>query len=86
MSLKDFFKEIDLEVGAVLSSDFQIEVTETDYVPSFDDPNITYDDLDNKLKKCKRLESCVLYVDMRDSTKISAAKRPADLLKFILHL
>jgi class 3 adenylate cyclase len=81
MSLKDFFKEIDLEVGAVLSSDFQIEVTETNEVPSFDDPNITYDHLDNKVKKCKRLESCVLYVDMRDSTKISAAKRPATLAK-----
>ncbi len=81
MSLKDFFKEIDLEVGAVVSNDFQIEVTETDYVPSFDDPNITYDNLDNKVKKCKRLESCVLYVDMRDSTKISAAKRPATLAK-----
>lgn len=81
MSIKDFFKEINLEVDTVISSNFKIEVIETDTVPDFDDPNITYDDLDSKVKKCKSLESCVLYVDMRDSTKISAAKRPATLSK-----
>ncbi len=81
MNLESFFSLIDSQVDVVLSSDFEIQVFETDYVPNFDDPKITYDDLEQKIKKCKRLESCVLYVDMRDSTKISASKRPQTLAK-----
>ena len=81
MSLKEFLEEIDAQVAAVVASDFEVEITETRFVPNFDYPNITYDNLDNQLKKCKRLESCVLYVDMRDSSKISAEKRPKTLAK-----
>jgi adenylate cyclase len=81
MSLKDFLIDIDNQVENVLSSDFQIQIIDTEYVPTFNDSDITYDNLDQKVKKCKRLESCVLYVDMRDSTQISADKRPATLAK-----
>lgn len=81
MGLKEFFQNIDDEVATVLSSDFEIEIFETKFVPNFNDSNITFDNLDTKKKKCKRLESCVLYVDMRDSAKISAAKRPHTLAR-----
>lgn len=64
-----------------MDSAFEIEIIETSVVPSFDDPNITYDNLDTQKKKCKLLESCVLYVDIRDSAKISAAKQPRTLAK-----
>jgi class 3 adenylate cyclase len=81
LALKDFLQTLDDEVATVLDSSFEIEVIETAYVPSFDDPNITYDNLDTQKKKCKLLESCVLYVDIRDSAKISAAKQPKTLAK-----
>lgn len=81
MSLKDFFIDIDDEVKTVVSSNFEIEIIDTKYVPSFDDSNITFDNLDKKIKKCKRLQSCVLYVDMRDSTQISASKKTKTLAK-----
>lgn len=81
MTIKDLLLELDAEVKTIVSSDFQIEVTETDYVPSFDDPNITYDNLDSNRKKCKLLESCVLYVDIRGSAQISASKQPKTLAK-----
>lgn len=81
MSIKELLEEIDAEVRLAVSSDFQIEIIETDFVPSFDDSNITYYNAQTKIKKAKRLESCVLYVDMRDSTQISANKRPASLAK-----
>lgn len=81
MALKDYFAEINDEVKQVLASDFEVDVFETNSVPNFDDSNITYDNLDTKYKKCKLLESCVLYVDMRDSMKISASKRPMTLSK-----
>lgn len=81
MSLKDFFETIDDQVSTVLDSDFDIEVTDTKFVPNFNDPNITYDNLDTKKIKCKRLESCVLYVDIRNSVQLSASKRPHTLAK-----
>ncbi|EKK9988624.1 adenylate/guanylate cyclase domain-containing protein [Vibrio cholerae] len=81
MSLVDFLKELDESVKTVNSSDFDVEIVETDYVPSFSDSSITYDNHDTKKKKCKRLESCVLYVDIRNSAKISASKRPQTLAK-----
>lgn len=81
MALKDFFKEIDDQVTTVLDSSFEIEIIDTKLVPNFDDPSITFDNLDTKKKKCKRLESCVLYVDIRDSVKFSASKQPKTLAK-----
>jgi len=81
VSLEDFFKDIDEEVKTVNSSEFEVEIVETSYVPSFSDPNITYDNLDTNKKKCKRLESCVLYVDIRGSAQISAERQPKTLAK-----
>jgi len=81
VALEDFLKEIDDEVSVVNSSDFEVEIIETSFVPSFSDPNITYDNLDTQKTKCKRLESCVLYVDIRGSAKISAEKHPKTLAK-----
>lgn len=51
MPLIDFLRELDEEVQAVNSSDFEVEIIETNFVPSFSDPNITYDNLDTKKKK-----------------------------------
>jgi adenylate cyclase len=81
VALRDFLKALDNEVSTVLDSSFEIEIIETKFVPNFDDPNITFDNLDTKKKKCKRLESCVLYVDIRDSVKLSAEKQPKTLAK-----
>lgn len=81
MRLKEFLKDIDDSVSTVNSSDFDIEIIDTKFVPSYNDSGITFDNLDSKKKKCKRLESCVLYVDIRNSAKISASKRPKTLAK-----
>ncbi len=81
MSLVDFFKLINDEVKTVVASDFKIEVVETDYVPNFDDSSITFDNLDEKVKRCKLLESCVLYVDIRNSASISVSKQPHTLAR-----
>lgn len=81
MALKNFLKDLDDSVKVVTSSDFEVEIIETEFVPSFSDASITYDNLDTKKKKCKRLESCVLYVDIRSSAKISAERQPKTLAK-----
>jgi adenylate cyclase len=81
MTLMDFFETIDKEVKNTVSSDFDIEITDTKLVPNFNDSYLTFDNSDNKKKKCKRLESCVLYVDIRNSVQISASKQPKTLAK-----
>ena len=81
MTVKDFLEVINDEVRTVVSSDFEIEVVETDFVPNFNDSSITFDNLDTKTKRCKLLESCVLYVDIRNSARISAARQPQTLAK-----
>lgn len=81
MTLKSFLEELDDEVAVVMATDFEIEIIETKFVPNFDDPNITYHNLDTKRKKCKLLESCVLYVDIRGSAQISASSKPKTLAK-----
>lgn len=81
MALKEFIEELDEEIRTVNSPGFEVEIIETNFVPSFSDPNITYDNLDTNKKKCKRLESCVLYIDIRNSAKISAERRPHTLAK-----
>ncbi len=81
MALKEFLIDIDAEIAVIQSTDFEIDVIETKYVPNFDDQDITYDNLDTNKKKCKLLESCVLYVDIRDSAKVSASSKPKTLAK-----
>lgn len=81
MSLEDFFRDLDDEISTVLGSGFEIEIIDTKLVPTFDDPCITYDNLDSGKKKCKRLESCILFVDIRNSVKLSAEKQPKTLAK-----
>ena len=75
MALEDFLKETNDAVKTVLNSSFEIEVYDTKTVPRFDDSLITFDNLDESKKKCKRLESCVLYVDIRNSAAISSERQ-----------
>jgi adenylate cyclase len=81
MGMKEFLADIDGSVAAVLGSNFDVEVVSTQYVPKFSDSNLTYDNLDARTKKCKLLESCVLYIDIRDSAALSTEKRPRTLAK-----
>lgn len=81
MGLKEFLSEINSELESIVASDFGIEITDTDFVPNVDDPGITYDDVDNKIKKCKRIESCVLYIDIRKSTNLNVIHKPVTLTR-----
>lgn len=81
MALIDFLRQVDSDIETVLSDDFDIEITRTRYVPTFDDPGITYDNLTDGKKKVKLLESCVLYVDIRNSASISVSSEPERLAR-----
>src|SRR4051794_2720866 len=72
MLLRELRDSIQEETQALVSDNFSPIVTETQVVPAIDDPDITYPNLVTNIQQVKLLESCVLYVDLRESTRISS--------------
>ena len=81
MAIKDILEALDDEVSIIHSSDFDIEITETNYVPTDSDSNLTFENFDSKYKKVKTIETCVLYVDIRKSTKLNLQHYPKTMAK-----
>ncbi len=81
MSLKSFLKSIKSDVSSIASTDFSIEIGRAKILPSADDQGLTFSDFDRKIKKCKLFKTCVLYIDLRNSTTISISHRPKTLAK-----
>ncbi|WP_425080378.1 adenylate/guanylate cyclase domain-containing protein [Ruegeria arenilitoris] len=81
MSLRTFRDEISEEVSSIFSSDFTVEVVETDFVPKPGDAKITFPNTDAKKLSCKLIETCVLYIDIRKSTELNLSHRRATVAK-----
>lgn len=81
MSLIDFKNEIENDVTSCVSSEMKVIITETNFVPTVDDSAITNPNFETKEQKCKLIETCILYVDMRASTDISNSHRRTTLSK-----
>ena len=78
----DAFRDsIDDEVRTILGGDFEVIIGESDTVPSVGDSGLTYPNLDSGKQKCKLLESCILHVDIRDSTDIGERHRRENLVR-----
>jgi len=71
MSVKSIINEIEADIQDVINTEF--EYSDTVNVPSANDPSLSYER--NKLKKGKRLETCVLYVDIRNSVVLNESHR-----------
>jgi class 3 adenylate cyclase len=71
MGLKEFKASITTEIDAITSSSFVHEITKTTFVPTVDDPAITFPNPATKTQKSKLLSTAVLFVDMRGSTGMS---------------
>lgn len=80
-SLSDLKTELTEEVKAIIDSKFEISITETDTVPDIDDSAITYPNLVTKEQKCKLIETCVLYIDIRNSTELNNVHQRPTLAK-----
>ncbi len=81
LSIENLLNSLDEEIGIIHSSDFKIEITETKYVPHFDDSNLTYENFDTKKKKVKTIETCVLFIDIRKSTSLNLKHHPQTMAK-----
>jgi hypothetical protein len=81
MAIKEFLLEVNDETKAIISDNFKMELTSAFTSPSVDDQGITFEDFDNKNKKAKIIETCVLHIDLRQSTKLNIEQSPLDLAK-----
>jgi adenylate cyclase len=75
-----FRTELDNDLRSILDGAFRVTISSTNTVPSVDDPALTYPNLDTGEQRCKLLESCILHVDIRDSTAIGAKHRRETLV------
>ena len=71
----------DADFRSLLSPGFDVEVTETKFVPEPDDSALTFANAREERIRCKLIRTCVLYVDMRNSTSLSAHTNPIHLAK-----
>lgn len=71
MSVKPIIDEISLDVQDVINTEFVY--TRTAIVPKRDDPGLSYER--TKEKKGKIMETCVLYVDIRNSVVLNESHR-----------
>jgi adenylate cyclase len=69
--LKDVLLEVNDETKVINSTNFNIDVTRAVCLPSLDDSDITFEIFDNMTKRAKVVATCVLYVDIRKSTRLN---------------
>jgi class 3 adenylate cyclase len=81
MTIASFKDDIADEIAALLDAGFSVEVSKTNTVPHSNDPAITFPNLDTKVLKCKLIETCVLYIDIRRSTTLNLQHRAGTVAK-----
>jgi adenylate cyclase len=81
MALEAFYDDVDAEIQAILATDFNIVISETNYVPAVDDSAITHPNLVTGEQRCKLIETCILHVDIRKSTALNFSHQRATLSK-----
>lgn len=73
MSILRIFSDSVGYICKIISAQFSVLVTKTDLVPSIEDPALTFANLNEEYLRTKEIETCVLYIDVRDSTKLNQA-------------
>lgn len=79
MLMSELAQSIRDETQGFMSSNFVPLIDNTETVPTLDSPQITYPNLIKGLQGVQTLKSCVLYVDLRESTRLSAELDSWDL-------
>lgn len=77
MSVKSVLQDVAVEIQDILSTDFQFSVSATNDVPGFDDQGLTFGT--GQIKRAKKLETCVLFIDIRNSTQLNLRHQPITL-------
>lgn len=81
MEFIELKEELNEEISAIHSSDFELEISESTMVPNHSDSQLTYSNFDSKIKKVKRVKTSILFIDIRKSTEISLKNSPETMAK-----
>lgn len=81
MGLKELLIEVNEETNVINSPSFDIISRDARSLPSLDDCDLTFADFDTKSKKVKVIDTCVLYIDIRQSTKLNFEHQRPTLVK-----
>jgi len=81
MGLKEILLEINDETSVINSPTFDIISRDARILPSLDDSDLTFANFDTNSKKVKMIETCVLYIDIRRSTKLNFEHQRPTLVK-----
>ncbi|MBO0947270.1 adenylate/guanylate cyclase domain-containing protein [Fibrella forsythiae] len=79
MSVRNILASISQEIDDIFSYGFNINVSSTTSVPSFDDPVLTFES--GKQKQAKEVTTCVLFIDIRNSTQLNLKYDAKELAK-----
>jgi adenylate cyclase len=71
MGLEATLQEISDDVRDVINTQFEFTTTDAINVPHYSDTNLTFEN--GKTKKGKRISTCVLYIDVRNSVALNKA-------------
>ncbi|KAA2215749.1 adenylate/guanylate cyclase domain-containing protein [Maribacter flavus] len=81
MALEDTLALIDEEVKTMVDSNFAVNLSYTELVPSIDDSGLTFPSVSNNKIDTLELITCVLFIDVRKSTEISSSHHNKTLVK-----
>lgn len=81
MSVENLKAQIQGELETIFDRRFSVEVSNTGSVPHSSDPAITFPNLDTLTQRCKIIETCVLYIDIRRSTELNIQHKPHTVAK-----
>lgn len=74
-----FLQNVNNDVKDIINTDFEFNLTDTTLVPNDDDPGLTFEN--GQAKKGKKLKTCVLFIDIRNSTVLSTTHKPQTMGK-----
>lgn len=69
MASKTFLEEINGDVKDIINTKFEFTVTDAQQVPSYEHSSLTFEN--GVTKKGKTIETCILYVDIRNSVALN---------------
>lgn len=81
MNLSNLKEILAQDVDKIINQDFDVIINDATNVPSIDDSNITFPNIDKGEIKAKRIKTCVLYIDIRKSTELNLKHKPKTLTK-----
>ena len=67
--MKEILQSINDDVKDIINTEFEFVISDTVSVPNDEDPSLTFET--NQTKKGKNITTCVLYIDIRNSTKLN---------------